>query len=79
MKKIVLSAALLCMFAACEKTQPEGPAERVGRNVDSAAYDRQDGTVRTTENAKEMGRDIKARMQGETPEEIRERERRNVR
>ena len=79
MKKIILSTALLCMFAACEKTQPEGPAERVGRKVDSAAYDLQDGTVRTTENAKEMGRDIKARMQGDTLEERRERERREAR
>lgn len=63
MTKLLISSALFMLcFAACNRTQPEGPAERAGRHIDNAADKVHDDAVRTGENAKEIGRDVEQRI-----------------
>ncbi len=63
MKKLLIASAFTAVFCvACNRTQPEGPAERAGRHVDNASDKIHDDAVRTGENAKEIGRDVKQRL-----------------
>ena len=75
MKHILIAAALTALsFAACDRNAPEGPAERAGRKIDNAADEVHDDAVRTSENAKEIGRDIKHRVRtDDDAEDARER------
>lgn len=66
MKKILLSAAVAaaCLIA-CNRTQPEGPAERAGRHIDNAADEIHDDAVRSGHNAKSAINDVKRRLSSE--------------
>ena len=62
LRKLVLATLVMLAVSACNRTQPEGPAERAGRKIDNAADKVHDDAVRTGENAKEIGRDVADRI-----------------
>jgi hypothetical protein len=63
MKRILLTVSIFSIgLFACNRTQPVGPAERAGRNIDNAADEVHDDAVRTGHNAKEIARDVKQRL-----------------
>lgn len=74
MKKFVLLPILFCTISACDRRQPEGPAERAGRSIDNASNTVHDQAVRTKENAKSIGRTVKSELTptDETVENTRE-------
>lgn len=37
MKKFIFLSILVCALSACDRRQPERPAERAGRDIDNAA------------------------------------------
>ncbi len=77
MKTILIAALTLVSLSACNRTQPEGPAERAGRKIDNAADSAHDSAVRTKDNAASMGREI--RNEATPSEETVERTKENAR
>lgn len=60
MKKVIAISLLALAVSACDRKQPEGPAERAGRRIDNAADSVHDGTARTVDNARSMGRELRS-------------------
>ncbi len=73
--KTILFFGLLGFCACNAHHDREGTAERAGRHIDEAADSVHDSAVRSKENLKEMGRDVKNRVrQDDDAEDRRERD-----
>lgn len=59
MNRMLYVALLALVISGCDRRQPEGPAERAGRKIDNASDEIHDSAVRTKENAKSMGREVR--------------------
>lgn len=77
MNRILFMALTVFALYGCDRRQPEGPAERAGKKIDNASDEIHDSAVRTKENAKSMGREV--RDQATPSDETVERTKENAR